>query len=435
MASEGFFKYQLAIFVSMYVGYMTYMYDRRSFTYAFPALIEEGFDKSQLGLIVTSQTTAYAVSKFLGGVLSDKISAKILFASGLFVSGLVVLVLPLCNDVMMFTALWFMCGLAQGCGWPSCAKVLRQWWNPAQFGTWWSILSTSQNVSGSVAPLVAAFLITNFGWRYSLQLPGVISLGLAAVAVLFVVDKPSDVGLENIVKDTTQKSKKGDADTVQSESTWKDLLKSPFLWLLCIGYLIVYASKTAASDWGQLYVIQELGGSQYLGSAFISSVETGGVIGSVIAGYLTDWLVRRKKSRGDTSDSSPRMIGVLIFVGVVFTLFHALVYIVNKDSSEVLITGVGFCIGLCLYGAICIFGVVASECAPTHLSGTSHAFVALAANLGGMLAGLPLAYVAKHYNWSGVFLLIETLNLGYAVILLFMLNISSVMVPLKKKHE
>ena len=39
-----------------------------------------------LGTISSSQNTAYAISKFLGGVLSDRISAKWLFFSGLYSS-------------------------------------------------------------------------------------------------------------------------------------------------------------------------------------------------------------------------------------------------------------------------------------------------------------------------------------------------------------
>lgn len=52
-----------------------------------------------------------------------------------------------------------------------------------------------------------------------------------------------------------------------------------------------------------------------------------------------------------------------------------------------------------------------------------------------MLAGLPLTFVAKRYNWSGAFLLLELVSLGYAALLLFLLNISSTMVPEKVKRN
>jgi sugar phosphate permease len=40
------------------------------------------------GLVSSSQNLAYTISKFCGGVLSDNISAKMMFAVGLFFSGL-----------------------------------------------------------------------------------------------------------------------------------------------------------------------------------------------------------------------------------------------------------------------------------------------------------------------------------------------------------
>lgn len=47
---------------------------------------------------------------------------------------------------------------------------------------------------------------------------------------------------------------------------------------------------------------------------------------------------------------------------------------------QIFLTLIGFGLGACLYACIAIFGIVASESYPAHLSGTAHAFVALAAN-------------------------------------------------------
>lgn len=40
------------------------------------------------GFMISSQNTAYAVSKFIGGILSDVLSCRVLFGSGLFLSGI-----------------------------------------------------------------------------------------------------------------------------------------------------------------------------------------------------------------------------------------------------------------------------------------------------------------------------------------------------------
>ena len=41
---------------------------------------------------------------------------------------------------------------------------------------------------------------------------------------------------------------------------------------------------------------------------------------------------------------------------------------------------VGFLMGFGIYGPVSLYGVMAIEAAPTHLSGTSHAIVSLASN-------------------------------------------------------
>lgn len=69
---------------------------------------------------------AYAISKFISGVLSDRISARWLFSVGLFLVGGINVAFAQSSTVAAFSLLWFFNGLGQGCGWPPCGKVLRK---------------------------------------------------------------------------------------------------------------------------------------------------------------------------------------------------------------------------------------------------------------------------------------------------------------------
>ena len=51
------------------------------------------------------------------------------------------------------------------------------------------------------------------------------------------------------------------------EGTWIDLFYSPLFWSLCFCHLIVMALRIAALDWGQMYLIQDLGMSQVKGQS------------------------------------------------------------------------------------------------------------------------------------------------------------------------
>lgn len=116
------------------------------------------------------------------------------------------------------------------------------------------------------------------------------------------------------------------------------------------------------------------------GSSFTSSVEAGGFFGGVLAGYLTDLIMKRASKTTSKPSATARLPVATVMVLVTSLCLHGFRFHVDASTSQLFITTLGFILGCALYGPIAIFGVMASTAAPTHLSGTSHAIVALAAN-------------------------------------------------------
>lgn len=52
----------------------------------------------------------------------------------------------------------------------------------------------------------------------------------------------------------------------ESATTLMDVLTSPFLWLMSLGYFVVFCAKTSTIDWGQLYLMKDLKRSQFAGT-------------------------------------------------------------------------------------------------------------------------------------------------------------------------
>ncbi|XP_023212416.1 glucose-6-phosphate exchanger SLC37A4-like isoform X1 [Centruroides sculpturatus] len=448
--------YQFTIFATMFIGYGCYAYNRKSVSFALPKLMEMGLEKSQAGLIISSQNMAYAISKFLGGILSDRMSSRVLFSVGLLFSGFATLAFSASHSVLTFTSLWFLNGFAQGCGWPACAKVLRKWFSPAQFGTWWSVMSASANISGGVSPFISAFLILNYGWRFSLVVAGIVSVILGVISMFCIVNSPTDIGLQSFVDDEKEKKNSGEisddlyhkkninsliypayilifnysyiyfqATSGDKEAKVADVLRSPFLWLVSFCYMTVFCAKTSTVDWSQLYLMDDCGQTQFVGSSFVSSVETGGFFGGVLAGYLTDWVLKKELKKNHKAKGNPRMKVGIIFTAGALGCLHLLKYFVNENSSKLWITSIGMMLGACYYGPIAIYGVVATESAPSHLSGTAHAIVALAANIGAIVSGLPFSLVAKSYSWGAIFLILEVLTAITIFLMLVTRNMNS----------
>ncbi|KAK0135382.1 Glucose-6-phosphate exchanger SLC37A4 [Merluccius polli] len=429
MAKPSYGYYRSTIFLAMFVGYTLYYFNRKTFSFVMPSLMQEiTLDKDDLGMITSSQSLAYAISKFISGVLSDRISARWLFSIGLFLVGGINVVFSWSSTVAVFSALWFLNGLGQGLGWPPCGRVLRKWFEPSQFGTWWAILSCSMNLAGSLGPIIATVMAQSYSWRTTLFVSGMICVVLSFVCLLLIKNEPKDVGLPNIETAT----KKGKAGLSSDDCTLKEFLLSPYLWLLSSAYLVVFGVKTACTDWGQLFLIQDKGQSTLMGSSYMSSLELGGLLGSLAAGYFSDKAVAKQGMR---SHGNPRHFILICMMAGMFVSMYLFRVTVTPDSPKMWILILGAAFGFSSYGPIALFGVIANESAPSNYCGTSHAIVALMANIGGFLSGLPFSTIAKHYGWEMAFWVAEIICLITTVAFFLMRNIRTKMGQVSKKAD
>ncbi|NWS74741.1 G6PT1 protein, partial [Crotophaga sulcirostris] len=375
------------------------------------------------GLITSSQSAAYAISKFVSGVLSDRLSARWLFSSGLLLVGLVNVGFSWSSTVAAFAGLWFLNGLAQGLGWPPCGKILRKWFEPSQFGTWWAILSTSMNLAGGLGPIVAALVSLHYDWRMTLSFSGFTCVVVSLVCLVLIKNEPSDVGLPNI----EQGAKKGKKGSSSDNSTLTELLLSPYLWVLSTGYLVVFGVKTCCTDWGQLFLIQERGQSMLVGSSYMSALEIGGLVGSIAAGYLSDRAVARV---GLSSYGNPRHALLLsMMAGMCISMFLFRVT-VTGDSPKVILRGQPAGSGTHSPGMVRSVAVL-SPLPRAVLIAVYLCFL----TVGGFLAGLPFSTIAKHYSWATAFWVAEITCTGSTIAFFFLRNIRTKMGRIPRKAD
>uniref|UniRef100_A0A8C7XJX6 Solute carrier family 37 member 4a n=1 Tax=Oryzias sinensis TaxID=183150 RepID=A0A8C7XJX6_9TELE len=459
MAKASYGYYRSTIFLAMFVGYTLYYFSRKTFSFVMPSVMQEvKLDKDDLGLITSSQSLAYAISKFISGVLSDRISARWLFSIGLFLVGGINVVFSWSSTVAVFSALWFFNGLGQGFGWPPCGRILRKWFEPSQFGTWWAVLSCSMNLAGSLGPIIATVLAESYSWRAIMWASGMTCVAVSVVCLLVIKNEPKDVGLPNI-ETAAEKSKGGSSS---DGSTLSEFLLSPYLWVLSTSYLVVFGVKTACTDWGQLFLIQDKGQSTLMGSSYMSALEVGGLVGSLAAGYFSDKAVAKQ---GQRIYGNPRHFLLICMMAGMYVSMYLFRVTVTPDSSKVTLSplhcsvhththkiapkqapppplhlqvwilSLGAAFGFSSYGPVALFGVIAIESAPSNFTGTSHAIVALMANVGGFLSGLPFSTIAKHYGWETAFWVAEVICLISGVGFFLLRNIQTRMGRVAKKAD
>jgi OPA family glycerol-3-phosphate transporter-like MFS transporter len=82
-------KLRLQVFLGIFIGYAGYYLVRKNFSLAMPYLVEQGFSKGELGVILSAVSIAYGLSKFIMGIVSDRCNPRYFLAAGLFLSGII----------------------------------------------------------------------------------------------------------------------------------------------------------------------------------------------------------------------------------------------------------------------------------------------------------------------------------------------------------
>lgn len=286
-----FLRWRWALYISLFIGWCSYYFCRKSFPASIPNLIaDNGLSKDDIGTISSSFAAAYGFSKFLNSILSDHVSARKMFSVGLLLSGLGCFVFPFsAHSVPVSASVWFVEGLIQGLGWAPCAKLLKEWYPPSQIGTWWSVLSTAGNVAAAISPLLITYLSSVFNWRVSFTVIGAIAIAAGLIVSFTIKDSPSEVGVDMSFHKTKTKGKEEVAK--ESSLRWYSPLFYGNLWVASAVYAALYAVKNSVADWSQLYFIQAAGKSQAESAACVAMLQIGGITGLVVSGYVSDLFI------------------------------------------------------------------------------------------------------------------------------------------------
>lgn len=398
---ERYRYWRIRIFYSMYVGYALFYFTRKSVTFAMPGLISDlGFDKAELGFLGSMLAITYGFSKFVSGVISDKSSLRYFMSWGLVLTGVANIFFGLSSSIILFALFVAMNGFFQGWGAPPCAKLLSYWYSQTERGRWWGLWNTSHNIGGALIPLICAFAIQYFGWRYAMVAPGI----LAIVAGLFLMnrirDKPSSVDLPDI---ETYRHDVGSIEDEKEVSASKKkqgkrmliehVLKNKFIWILAVSFFFLYIIRTAVNDWMCLYLIEAKGYSILLASSCVSWFEIGGIFGSLSAGWLSDTIFKGKRGP----------VNVLFSAGVGAVLA---MLVLMPGSSLILMSTLMFMIGFLIFGPQMLIGMAAAELAGKKAAGSATGFAGFFAYMGAAVAGYPVGKITQTYGWVGFFMLL-----------------------------
>ncbi|WP_341509045.1 MFS transporter family glucose-6-phosphate receptor UhpC [Photobacterium damselae subsp. damselae] len=391
-------KWRIQILIGMYVGYTAYYFTRKSLNFIAPTLLDSLIlDKETLGLMGTLFYIVYGLSKFFSGIISDKSNPRWFMGGGLIITGLVNIVFGLSSSTALFIALWVVNAYFQGWGWAPCSKLLTSWYSKSERGAWWSIQNTSHNLGGALIPIIVGVITLHYGWRSGMIIPGCIAIVCGLFVCWRLRDKPETMGLPTVGQwrndplelQQEKASVKGDTKTIIINY----ILKNKAIWLLALAYIMVYIVRTSINDWSNIYLTEARGFDILSANSTISFFEIGGFIGSLFAGWGSDFFFKGRRGP----------INVIFSIGVVVTMFCLWNF---NSASYYTYSIIYFLSGFFIFGPQMLIGIMAAESSHKDAAGAAVGFVSLFGYIGAALSGYPVAKVIENYQWQGFFTLI-----------------------------
>ncbi|MDR1666770.1 MAG: phosphoglycerate transporter protein PgtP [Bacteroidales bacterium] len=393
------------VFVGIFIGYAAYYLVRKNFSLAFPLLLEMGFDKSEIGFAFSFNATAYGMSKFLSGGLSDRSDARKFLPLGLVLASTATILAGTAfgmSHVAWMAVFQFLVGWFGGMGWPPCGRVMTHWFSVRERGTKMSFWNVAHNVGGGLVGLVAGWGVTfalSLGLSKELShqagifwMPATIAILTALIAYLLIRDTPQSCGLPSIEaykNDYPPHYDKNSEKVLKTKDIFfKYVLNNKLLWIVALANAFVYFIRYGVLDWAPTYLSEVKGYDiKEVGFAYFI-YEWAAIPGTVLCGWVSDRLFKGK-----------RAMTTIIFMALVM----AAVFVYWKNADNKLIDSIALvAIGFLIYGPVMLIGVQALDLSPKNAAGTSAGFTGFFGYFFGtsILANIVLGKVVQSLGWD-----------------------------------
>ena len=374
-------------------AYSLYYVCRMSLSVVKQPLIDEGIlSAGQLGLIGSALLFVYAVGKFMNGFIADYCNMKRFMATGLFISAAVNLImgalgffhgpagLPSMLIFIAFAVLWGINGWMQSMGSPPGVISLSRWFPRSKRGTYYSIFSSTPYVGEFLSFIITGMVVGAFGWEYGFIVAAAAGLVGSAVILLFVSDTPESKGLPSIYElSAEQKTKE---DHMPTKELQKIVLRHPGIWIIALSSAFIYITKYAVAGWGVLFLQKAKDFPLEEATQIIAFSAAFGVVGTVLAGWLSDRIFRGDRVK-------PAILsGVLSFIALALFLFAGGGYVMNifYVSLFSLAVGVLYCI---------VAGLMAVDIVPRKATGAALGVVGISSYVAAGLQDITSGYLIQ----------------------------------------
>lgn len=278
---------------AMYMG-------RYNLSFANKALSDSyGWNKTQVGTIITAALTIYGISALFNGPIADRIGGRRAMLIGVF--GSVVFNLTFGLGAAMgflgkgplllgyFATCWGLNAYFQSYSALALIKVNASWFHVRERGVFSAIFGSMIQSGRALIFFVGGIVVVLLPWQWVFFIPAAIMLFMGTMTYVFVRDSPEDSGHGAL--DTEDASSK-DVEKVNMQYLARKVFTNPLMLTIAIAEFCTGFVRHGFEQWFPRYMQEaqhlRLDSIVFQEGAFI--VVVAGLAGAFTAGMLSDWI-------------------------------------------------------------------------------------------------------------------------------------------------
>jgi len=338
-------------------------------------MIDFDTDAKALGLLSSAYFLANILFMLPAGMLLDRYSVKKVIVTTMLFCILGTLIFSMSQSLITAAICRFIVGIGGSFPYLACLRLASRWFKSTKLAFVSGVILTIPMLGGMLAQTPLSFLIIHVGWRHAILIDALLGGIFLIFILLWVKDYPQD---ENHSKTTIAKP--------SMRQNLSSILGNTQNWYYgiytCMLNLPIFL---LAQLWGSLYLTQAHHFSQLQSTTITTMIYLGTMIGSPLAGKLSDRLKCRKKP---------------MFIGGFMSLALVLYLMFSHSNSEALMLTIFFALGLFTSTQVITYpAIIESNSQETIGGGLGLASVLIMA--GGAITE-PLFGWLMHLNTAGI---------------------------------
>jgi sugar phosphate permease len=361
---------------------------------------ELGLTYTEIGLIMTIQHLAGAISNLPGGMVVDVVGQKgYLMAASLFWVGVPYALMSVSHDFWMLLLCVTLVGIGNNIWHPAAIPTLAYRY-PQRKGLVLSVHGMGGNIGEALAPVAVGALLAWFTWR--------------EVVVINVVPGITMAVLILIMLGALSTAKAGDASSINAAAEKRStkeylgdfvsLLRNKALMLVSVSASFRTLTQAGLLTFLPVYLAYELNYSLFFVGFCMSVIQLAGFLAGPIGGHLSDKMGRRRVVMSSMALSGVMVIGmVLAGKSVLFVFFIAMV-------------------GFFLYAMRAVLHAWALEVTPKNLAGAAVGVQFGVTSLGAAASPFLFGIIADAFSLYAGFYFLAGMIIFANVLVFFMPN-------------